>query len=254
MERLAPGGTDRPEAGQVSLHDLASARSRLASGGDGAHRKAHRGLDELQRLLRQAQADAAVYLEVDVFRLPQPLRSVAIEIDFVFGDQDGIVSTADLGAARLRYRNVRGPVGWNRLLSADEVERRLHPSRVLQQARGERLIPEDWMRGVDPTGRLERLVDRLGDEALARTYADAAAHLAIARSTDENGSDTQVLHRSLLILGAEIVRRDSVRPTLSDVARIGCEAAPIRALLKAPVDMSRRLRPDVLFDPYLPER
>jgi hypothetical protein len=54
-----------------------------------------------------------------------------------------------------------------------------------------------------------------------------------------------------VLLGREIRERNSVRPTITDIARIGCEDPEVKEWLKTPIEMSRRLQPSTLLDRYL---
>jgi hypothetical protein len=131
----------------------------------------------------------------------------------------------------------------------DEVERRLFPERTLKSTEGMKLLPSDWL--GDPPHQLARLqkVSRyLDDAALARTYADVAARLAIA---DASSAQAELFERALGILGGEIRRRGSVRPTITDIARIGCEDREVKSILRTPIEMSRRLSPSALLDRFL---
>ena len=63
---------------------------------------------------------------------------------------------------------------------------------------------------------------------------------------------SQVFEAALVLLGREIRDRNSVRPTTTDIARIGCEDPEVKAWLKTPIEMSRRLQPSFLLDRYSP--
>ncbi len=254
VEQMVPGGTDRPEPGRVDLDDIEASRDRLRSSGDATVARMMRALDALEAALRAANAPGALYLDPAESALPSDLRSAAIEIDFSFGDRDGRVSPADLRAARQRYRSVRGPVGWNRLLTTDEVERRLHPRRALQSSEGPRLRPGDWANGAEqPVRRLAAMSERLDDETLARTYADIAARLVTVVEERADVELKVVFRGALDAVAWEINRRRSVRPTLSDLARIGCEDPEVKAILHSPMEMARRLRSELLLDPQFPD-
>jgi len=249
---MAPGGIEREEPGRADREDIARARQRLLqdlgrdSGGLARRESVQRSLRSIDRLdhaVREHRADGAVYLEGPETSLPSQLRTAAIEIDFAFGDRDGRVSEADLAAARRRYAAVRGPVGWNRMLTTDEVERRLFPERVLASSRGARLQPRDWQtRGPDPLARLRELIEPLDNGTLARTYADVAARYA----TCFDDRARAVLEGALTFLARQIRARRGVRPTLTDIARIGCEDPEVQAVLHSPLEMARYLRPDLL--------
>jgi hypothetical protein len=147
---------------------------------------------------------------------------------------------------------VRGPVGWNRLLLTDEIERQLFPERTLRTTEGMRLLPEDWLvEGPDPLHRLRKVLSHLDDSALARTYADIAARLATVAAHHPGSDLTSIFEGALLLLGTEIRNRNSVRPTITDIARIGCEDPEIKAHLRTPIEMSRKLQPPLLLDRYL---
>lgn len=252
VEQMAPGGIEREEPGRVDREDIQRARRRLerdrartldAPDRQDAVERSIRCVDRLERMLLEHRAIGAVYLEPAESQLPARLRSTAIEIDFSFGDRDGRVSEADLRAARRRYSAVRGPVGWNRMLVTDEVERRLYSDRVLQSSAGTRLRPSDWQaNGRDPLIRLRELCPRLDDETLARTYADVAARYA----TCFDVVGRAVLEGALTALARQIRARRGIRPTLTDIARIGCEDPEVKAILHSPMEMARFLRPDLL--------
>jgi len=53
------------------------------------------------------------------------------------------------------------------------------------------------------------------------------------------------------LLGKQIRLRNSVRPSITDIARIGCEDPEIKAILSTPIEMSRKLNPEFLIDKYL---
>ena len=190
IEQMAPGGIDRPECGAVRAPDLERAQGRLS---ELIQRPGHRDgtkqnaiqlvLERTHKLVEMMNAEGAtalVYLDDAEYGLQPRLRSAAIEIDFCFGDKDGKVGPEDIKEARKHYGSVRGPVGWNRLLLTDEIERRLFPERTLRSTEGLRLLPEDWLCGPpDPIARLRKVCRYLDDSALARTYADIAARLAL---------------------------------------------------------------------------
>lgn len=260
IEQMAPGGIDRAEPGQITKEDLNRAFERLnellarPSGRDAAHRRSaileiRDRTERLDDLQRAGGSDPLVYVDRTLFALEPRLRSPGIEIDFTFGDKNGSVSEADLKQARFHYGQVRGPVGWNRLLLTDEIERRLFPERTLRTTEGMRLLPGDW-RSEPPNklGRLEKVSRYLDDAALARTYADIAARLACtAASSDE----ADLYERALALLGREIRSRGSVRPTITDIARIGCEDPVVKESLRTPIEMSRRLSQAALLDRFL---
>lgn len=252
VEQMAPGGIDRDEPGRADREDIQRARRRLSydlgRGSDDAARRdglerSIRSVDRLERVVGEHEAAGVLYLEAAESRLPSQLRSAAIEVDFAFGDRDGRVSEADLAAARRRYAAVRGPVGWNRMLTTDELERRLFPRRVLSSSSGARLLPRDWQaQGRDPLIRLEELCERMDDGTLARTYADVAARYATC--FDHEGR--ALFGGALTALARQIRARRGVRPTLTDIARIGCEDPRIKAILHSPMEMARYLRPELL--------
>jgi len=251
VEQMAPGGIERPDPGRVDRDDLGRAHRRLVQDLSRTHaaprrdaaRRAVRCVERLRDAVEQHGGPGAVYLDPAESLLPPRYRSAAIEIDFSFGDRDGRVSEDDLVKARRRYAAVRGPVGWNRMLVADEVERRLYPSRVLASSAGGRLLPSDWQAaGRDPLIRLRALCPRLDDATLARTYADVAARFATCSEDDAR----RLYEAALTALARQIRGRRSVRPTLSDIARIGCEDAGVRAVLHSPMEMARCLKPELL--------
>ena len=260
IEQMAPGGIERPRAGTIDDKDIHHAQTRLRGlldrPAEGGKQKAIAALlrrsNELIRRMESEGTEAVVYVDSNVFELQPRLRSAAIEIDFCFGDKDGVVSTEDIGQARRRYGQVRGPVGWNRLLLTDEIERRLFPERTLASTEGMRLLPEDWLAdGTDPLIRLKKVAPHLEDGALARTYADIAARMATGAARDPGADLSQVFERALVLLGQHIRQRNSVRPTITDIARIGCEDPEVKAILKTPIEMSRKLVPSSLIDRYL---
>ena len=273
VEQLTIDDYARPDGGLVTRghieHAIGSLRALCRPPGPAARREAATRLlawsIDLRRRAEEAGASALVYLADAEYALEPRLRAAAIEIDFCFGNRDGQVSADDLRGARQHYGRVRGPVGWNRLLQTDELERRLFPAQTLRPLDGARLRLADWLRGPrDPVPRLGRAARHLDDGALARTYADVAARFAVwssievpanaptrAPPPEVRATATDVFDRALRVLGAEIRRRDSVRPTISDIARIGCEDPVVRAVLRTPVEMSRRLSPEALLDRYL---
>lgn len=251
---MAPGGIERGDPGQLFSPDLDRARARLGElmGRSGARPTGlaalKRHTEQLEAQLRGAGGGALVYVDREVYSLEPRLRSAALEIDFTFGDEDGRVSSSDLRQARYHYGQVRGPVGWNRLLLTDEIERRLFPDRTLSSTRGLKLLPEDWVGPPEqPLARLEKVSRYLDDAALARTYADIAARFAVA----PDGEDAKLFESALALLGREIQQRDSVRPSITDIARIGCEDPDVKASLPTPIEMSRRLSPSILLDRFL---
>lgn len=262
IEQMAPGGIDRAAPGVVRAQDIARALQRLQ---DLVARPAIRDVGKkhaiglvlerarkLERMLIDDRTHGIVYLDDREFDLQPRLRSAAIEIDFCFGDKNGSVSADDMKEARRHYGQVRGPVGWNRLLLADEIERRLFPERTLHTTEGLRLLPEDWLAGPpDPLSRLRKVSRYLDDGALARTYADIAARLATVACRDPNSEMAAAFEAALVILGNEIRERNSVRPTITDIARIGCEDPEVKECLKTPIEMSRKLQPSFLIDRYL---
>lgn len=252
---MAPGGIERSDPGQLFPQDLERARTRLGElmGRSGAARQTglvalKRHTEHLDKKLREAGGGTLVYVDEDVYALEPRLRSAALEIDFTFGDEDGRLSPSDLHQARYHYGQVRGPVGWNRLLLTDEIERRLFPERTLRTTRGLKLLPEDWVGPPDqPLARLEKVSRYLDDAALARTYADIAARFAVA----PEGESAKLFENALALLGQEIRGRGSVKPSITDIARIGCEDPDVKASLPTPIEMSRRLSPAVLLDRFL---
>jgi hypothetical protein len=262
VEQMAPGGVERPECGAVRPADLERGVARLTEllsrpgqRDDGKRNALGLVLERtrsLQDLIDQERSEGVVYLNEAEFALQPRLRSAAIEIDFSFGDKDGKVSTEDIAEARRHYGQVRGPVGWNRLLLTDEIERRLYPERTLRTTEGLRLLPEDWLTGPpDSLARLRKVCRYLDDSALARTYADIAARLATVANRAPDSDLSQVFEEALVLLGKEIRSRNSVRPTITDIARIGCEDPQVKEWLKTPIEMSRRLQPSSLIDRYL---
>lgn len=259
VEQMAPGGTERANPGVVTHADLDRAAERVAGllarpGQPEAKQTALSHLAERIQTLRDIlDADGAaslIYVGMAEFALRPRLRSTAIEIDFAFGNRDGTVDPTDLAKARHHYGQVRGPVGWNRLLATDEVERHLFPDQTLRSTDGLRLAPSDWMGDPpQPLDRLKKAAAHLDDDALARTYADIAARVAtVAR---EEAEQRGLFIDALALLGREIAGRASVRPTITDIARIGCSDPEIKTWLKTPIEMSRRLRPAELLDPFL---
>ncbi len=259
IEQMAPGGIDRPDPGQLRPDDIGRAFQRIddllarPGGRDEARRSAlievRKRTERLLARQREAGGSPIVYVERPVFALEPRLRSPALEIDFTFGDRDGRLSVRDLERARFHYGQVRGPVGWNRLLITDELERRLFPERTLSSTDGLRLRPGDWLaEPPDRTGRLHKVSRYLDDAALARTYADVAARLACAAA---GSSDAALYERALCVLGQQIKDRGSVRPTITDIARIGCDDPEIKSRLRTPIEMSRRLSPSALLDRFL---
>ncbi len=262
LEQMTPGGTERRDCGCVRRPDLVRAMNRLhellarPSSRDDSRRKALQSLLErarrLESILQAQDTTGIVYLADAEWRLPDRLRSAAIEIDFSFGDKDGQVSEDDIRKARGHYALVRGPVGWNRLLLTDEVERRLFPHRALKSTSGLRLKPSDWIASTpDPLARLRKVSRYLDDHALVRTYADIAARLATVAGQDPAGHLGPLFEGALALLGEMIRERDTVRPTITDIARIGCEDPEVKAMLQTPIEMSRRLMPSELLDRYL---
>ncbi len=262
IEQMTPGGTERPDCGCVRHEDLTRGINRLrdllsrpAGQKNGKRRALEQLLErshDLENLLEDEQTAGVVYLAEAEYDLPSRLRSAAIEIDFSFGDRDGAVSESDIKKARRHYGVVRGPVGWNRLLLTDEIERRLFPERTLKTTVGRRLLPRDWLSGTsDPLARLRKVSQHLDDQALARTYADIAARLATVAAEDPREDLRRLFEAALALLGQQILQRNSVRPSITDIARIGCEDPEVKALLKSPIEMSRRLQPQSLIDRYL---
>lgn len=263
IEQMAPGGIERNEPGIIRSPDITRAFGRLNElihrpGGqrDPAKKNAVQLMLErthqLERLVEEERTEGVLYISEAELALQPRIRSAAIEIDFCFGDKDGVVSIEDIREARRHYGQVRGPVGWNRLLLTDEIERRLFPERTLRTTEGLRLLPEDWLAGApDPLSKLRKVSRYLDDSALARTYADIAARLATVASRDPNSDLSQIFEGALVYLGREIRERNSVRPTITDIARIGCEDPAVKECLKTPIEMSRRLKPSSLIDRYL---
>lgn len=259
IEQMAPGGIEREDPGALGREDLDRAFRRIdellgrPTSRDRARRAALLDMrdrtERLDELYRVGASGRLIYVGPEVHDLEPRLRSAALEIDFAFGDRNGHVSEADVRKARFHYGQVRGPVGWNRLLLTDEVERRLFPERTLRSTNGLKLRPIDWIAGPpNPLARLEKAARYLDDAALARTYADIAARLACsAPSSDE----ARLYEQALLLLGTEIRDRGSVRPTLTDIARIGCEDPTVKATLSTPIEMSRKLSPAALLDRFL---
>ena len=262
IEQMMPGGTEREACGCIRTADLARGQAKLhdllarPSSREPAKKKALQSLvdrgKQLESILTDERTDGVIYLSDAAYNLPSRLRGAAIEIDFCFGDKDGVVSQSDIKRARSHYAVVRGPVGWNRLLLTDEIERRLFPERTLRTTAGLRLLPNDWLSGnPDPLARLRKVSRYLDDQALARTYADIAARLATVAEQDQAGDLGRLFEQALRLLGGEIRTRNSVRPTITDIARIGCEDPAVKALLRTPIEMSRRLQPQHLLDRYL---
>ena len=261
IEQMAPGGTERQGCGVIRARDLDHAVNRLSDvlgrpSTESPRRKAVQSLKdralELSEMLEVSEAAGLIYLGEKEHRLQQRLKSAAIEIDFCFGDRDGLVGAADITEARRRYGQVRGPVGWNRLLITDEIERQLYPERTLRTTEGLRLLPEDWLvDGPDPLHRLRVVIAHLDDAALARTYADIAARLATVAIRNPASHLSIIFESALQLLGSAIRDRNSIRPTITDIARIGCEDPEVKALLRTPIEMSRRLLPKTLLDRFL---
>lgn len=261
IEQMAPGGIERAEPGVIRRDDIARALGRLNDlihrpGGNPGKKSAIKMVLErtktLERIMADEGTEGIIYLDEAEFTLQPRLRSAAIEIDFCFGDKNGAVGVEDIREARKHYGQVRGPVGWNRLLLTDEIERRLFPERTLRTTEGLRLLPEDWLAGApDPLARLRKVSRYLDDSALARTYADIAARLATVASRDPQSELSQIFEQALVLLGQEIRQRNSVRPTITDIARIGCEDPEVKEWLRTPIEMSRRLQPGQLLDRYL---
>lgn len=254
VEEMAPGGTERPDNGAVRAADLqraeAQLHARLDRAPSEAEARALARVEELSSILVSSRARALIYVGPREYALPSHLRAVAIELDFTLGDQDGEVSPGDLREARRRYQKIRGPVGWNRLLSVDELERRLYPERTVQQISGLCLKLSDWWtEGSDPAERLRELIPLLEDEALARSYAHVAARRATLAAEDPE--EQAVCDQALALMGQQICARGSVRPSITDVARLGAEDPQLAQLLQTPIDMARRLRPALLLEPYL---
>lgn len=262
VEQMSPGGIERPGAGCLRAADLDGANTRLSGllartpESDSAKRRGLESLlERVQKLGDMLIAERTlgiVYLGRKEYALPPRLRSAAIEIDFCFGDKDGLVSLQDIQEARRRYGLVRGPVGWNRLLLTDEIERKLYPERTLRSTEGLRLLPEDWLvEGADPLQRLKTVCLHLDNDALARTYADIAARLATVARRDPTSHLSSIFESALLYLGNLIRERNGVRPTITDIARIGCEDPEVKEYLRTPIEMSRKLSPSTLIDRYL---
>jgi hypothetical protein len=263
IEQMAPGGIERSDPGIVTQVDIARAMTRLSEliqrpGGakDPSKKNAVQLVLErtkkLEEVLQREKTGGIIYIDEPEFELQPRVRSAAIEIDFCFGDKNGSVSLEDIREARRHYGQVRGPVGWNRLLLTDEIERRLYPERTLRSTEGLRLLPEDWLTGApDPLARLKKVSRYLDDSALARTYADIAARLATVADRDPTSALSQIFESALVLLGKEIRDRNSVRPTITDIARIGCEDPEVKECLRTPIEMSRRLKPASLIDRYL---
>jgi len=255
METILPGGIERSSCGRITRDDLDWLSVRLHEGLRGSRARAARqsleGVDALRAVMKTHHADSAVYIAREEFALPARLRSAAIEIDFVFGDRDGSVGLDDLGAARSRYASVRGPIAWNRLLVADEVERVLFPGRVLNSTHGPRLEPAAWIGdGPDPLAQLRKLLSVVDDASLARTYADAAARSETLGHQDKDPKGHRLLREGMMLMGQEMSRRRSVRPSLSDIARIGRSDPAMRPYLDTAIEMSRRLHPDRILTPF----
>ncbi|MBX2811342.1 MAG: hypothetical protein KTR25_06020 [Myxococcales bacterium] len=259
IEQMAPGGIDRANPGQISELDLNQGIKRLIQVRTGLGKEQRRQLNALNAMLHRTQqlqkhlhthkAAKLVYIDDELFALEPRLRSTAIEIDFNFGDRDGTISSSDLRQARDHYELVRGPVGWNRLIATDEVERHLYPLRALSSSEGTKLLPTEWL--AAPPNRLQRLtrISRyLSDTGLARSYADIAARFACSPKE----SPFHITYEGALkLLGSEIRKRGSIKPTLTDIARIGCEDPEIKAVLRSPIEMSRRLHPAALLNRFL---
>lgn len=256
IEQMAPGGTERTEPGQLHEEDLERAFARVdellarpaATERGAALREVRHRTERLHDLYRSGAPRPLVYVDRAVFALESRLRSAALEIDFSFGDKNGELSEQDLQQARFHYGQVRGPVGWNRLLLTDEIQRRLFPQRTLRTTDGMKLVPDDWVaEPPNPLARLEKVSRYLDDAALARTYADVAARYACAA----NAESAALFEKALALLGREIRSRDSIRPTITDIARIGCEDPVVKANLRTPIEMSRKLSPSALLDRFL---
>jgi hypothetical protein len=255
MESILPGGIERLSCGRLTRDDLDWLRERLQQGLQGSRARAARqsldGVEALRGVMRAHHADSAVYLAREEYGLPDRIRSAAIEIDFVFGDRDGSVGLDDLGAARQRYALLRGPIAWNRLLVADEVERALFPGRVLNSTEGPRLEPHAWLSdGPDRLAPLRRLLTVVDDATLARTYANAAARSETLGHRERDPEHHRLLREGMMLMGQEMSRRRSVRPTLSDIARIGRSDPGMRLYLDTALQMSRRLHPDRILTPF----
>lgn len=258
VEQMGADGTEGPHPGAVDRAALRSALGRidrLLGGMEGRDRdrrgqliELRDGIERLGALLAEDAAALLVYLAPRVWPLAPRLRAGAVEVDFAFGDRDGEVSETDLRRARHRYAQVRGPVGWNRLLLADELERALFPHRSLGSSSGPRLLPTEWRSdGGDPMVRLTRIAPCLDDQTLGRTFADIAARLAC----EELEQDRRIYRRALSLLGEHIRRRDGPRPTITDIARVGARDPTLREQLSTPIEMSRKLSPSTLLDPFL---
>ncbi len=262
VEQMAPGGIERDDPGVIKQDDLDRALKRLDSllsrpgtkdsGKRNAIYTVKERTEQLEQVLTRERSQGLVYLDQAEFALQPRLRSAALEIDFCFGDKDGHLSEQDIKEARHHYGQVRGPVGWNRLLLTDEIERRLYPERTLKSTDGLKLLPEDWLTNPpDPLARLRKVSRYLDDSALARTYADIAARLATIACREPDSELGGIFEEALVTLGREIRKRNSVRPTITDIARIGCEDPEVKQWLKTPIEMSRRLQPANLLDRYL---
>lgn len=255
VEQMLPTGIERDDAGSVSEADVDLALRKVdavlnaaAPDRKEALQAAQERTFELKALFQRHPGARLVYIARPLFELDAKLRAAAIEIDFSFGNADGEVSRRDLDEARLRYEQVRGPVGWNRLLVTDELERRLYPEHTLHQVLGLRLVPRDWEApGQDGVDKLARFLPYLEDQALARTYADVAARLGVS----DSARDKARFQAALVRLGQEITDRGSVRPSITDIARIGCEDPSLKRALGTPIDMARRLQPRELITPFL---
>lgn len=259
VEQLAKGGIERPEPGQLSETDLrhgteklTDLKNRLSSTQTTQIESVQAMLERVEKLhniIASEQAHRVVYVDKEVYGLDSRLRSTALEIDFSFGDRDGRVSEPDLRKARAHYSRVRGPVGWNRLLATDEIERRLYPHRSLRSVKGPKLLPTEWLSAPpDYLSRLDRVSRYLDEATLVRTYADIAARFACAPPSHYLRS---VYEGALELLGQEIRKRDSIRPSLTDIARIGFEDPEIKEILNSPIKMSRKLQMDELLVPYI---
>lgn len=259
VEQMAPGGIDRSEPARLLAEDLQRALERVdellarPDPGGGLGRASLVRIQDRTRRLEEMRSSGGpgatlVYVDAPVWQLEPRLRSAALEVDFTFGNKDGTVSVQDIAVARGHYAAVRGPVGWNRLLLADELERRLYPNRTLAQPKGMKIAHTDWASGPEPEQRLAKMARYVDDAALARTYADVAARLAVV---EDDAPEAEQLAAGLTILGREIQGRDGIRPSITDIARVGCEDPAIKAQLKTPIEMSRKLVPGRLLDPYL---
>jgi hypothetical protein len=266
IDQMAPGGVERADAGVIRLGDIARATERLRgllanplTQRDEAKRKALQLIleraERFETLIKTDGSDGIRYLDDREFALKSPLRGTAIEIDFCFGDRDGRVSEEDILAARRQYQLVRGPVGWNRLLVTDEVEKRLFPERTLQSSYGPKLLLRDWMTpsSSEPLRHLQELIRTLDDDGVARTYADIAARLGTVANptTGTDPSLAPTLEGALTLLAEAIRSRKSCKPTLTDIARVGCEDPDVRAMLTSPIEMSKRLRTQDLLERFL---